>query len=62
MALNYRATFVTVKRWLIGVLLLLPTSSVFGQQYDVLIRGGRVVDGAGNPWVYADLSFGRKAL
>jgi len=28
--------------------------SVFAQ-YDVLIRGGRVVDGAGNPWVYADV-------
>jgi len=25
------------------------------QQYDVLIRNGRVIDGAGNPWVYADV-------
>src|SRR3954468_828113 len=29
----------------------------FGQtpQYDVLIRNGKVVDGSGNPWVYADV-------
>jgi N-acyl-D-amino-acid deacylase len=26
------------------------------QQYDVLIRNGRVVDGAGNPWFYADVA------
>ncbi|HEV8523429.1 MAG TPA: D-aminoacylase, partial [Terriglobales bacterium] len=25
------------------------------QQYDVLIRNGRVVDGSGNPWIYADV-------
>jgi dihydroorotase/N-acyl-D-amino-acid deacylase len=24
-------------------------------KYDLLIRGGRVVDGAGNPWVYGDI-------
>ena len=27
----------------------------FAQQYDVLIRNGRVVDGSGNPWTYADI-------
>src|SRR3954468_14596747 len=29
----------------------------FGQtpQYDVLIRNGKVVDGSGNPWTYADI-------
>src|SRR5215813_14129013 len=43
-----------MKKW-IGVLLLFSGSSVCGQQYDVLIRGGRVVDGTGNPWVYADI-------
>jgi len=25
------------------------------QQYDVLIRNGRLVDGSGNPWTYADV-------
>jgi N-acyl-D-amino-acid deacylase len=57
MASNYRPTFheVSLKRWIIGVVLLLSASSAFGQQYDVLIRRGRVVDGTGNPWVYADV-------
>src|SRR5438045_671749 len=35
--------------------LLLLSSLLFGQQYDILIRNGRVVDGAGNPWIYADV-------
>jgi len=57
MASNYRPTFheVSLKRWIIGVVLLLSASSAFGQQYDVLIRRGHVVDGTGNPWVYADV-------
>ncbi|HVP42572.1 MAG TPA: amidohydrolase family protein [Terriglobales bacterium] len=36
------------------LLLLLPLPA-YAQQYDILIRNGRVVDGAGNPWVQADL-------
>jgi len=31
-------------------------SSAFAQTYDVIIRGGHVIDGAGNPWVNADLA------
>jgi N-acyl-D-amino-acid deacylase len=27
-----------------------------GPQYDVLIRGGRLLDGTGNPWRYADVA------
>lgn len=42
-------------RSLLSVLLLL-CSSAFAQSYDVLIRHGRVLDGAGNPWVYADVA------
>ena len=34
---------------------LLLSASLFAQQYDVLIRNGRLVDGSGNPWVYADV-------
>src|SRR5262249_53636402 len=44
-----------IKRVAQLALLLSFSAAVFGQQYDVLIRNGRVVDGAGNPWVYADI-------
>ncbi len=36
-------------------LALLVTAPAWAQQYDVLIRNGRLVDGSGNPWVYADV-------
>src|SRR6266849_4377943 len=43
-------------------LLFLPVFLLFSfyafaqnPQYDVLIRNGRVVDGSGNPWIYADI-------
>ncbi|HEY6968421.1 MAG TPA: D-aminoacylase [Candidatus Angelobacter sp.] len=42
-------------RFLVRVVLLLFSLSVLGQQYDILIRNGRVVDGTGNPWIYADV-------
>ncbi|GAB2604307.1 N-acyl-D-amino-acid deacylase family protein [Spirosoma areae] len=28
----------------------------YAQPYDLVIRNGRVIDGAGNPWVYADVA------
>ena len=40
------------------ILLLLFCSlalPVFGQEFDYLIRNGRVIDGSGNPWIYADV-------
>jgi N-acyl-D-amino-acid deacylase len=37
------------------LLLLVSGLPLLAQNYDVLIRNGRVVDGAGNPWVYADV-------
>jgi N-acyl-D-amino-acid deacylase len=43
-----------VKR-LLGLSLLLASLSALGQKYDILIRNGRVVDGTGNPWIYADV-------
>jgi len=44
-----------VIRFALFPLLFLFPFVLFAQQYDILIRNGRVVDGAGNPWVYADL-------
>jgi N-acyl-D-amino-acid deacylase len=43
-------------KWRRFVILLLAFSSVAAaQDYDVLIRNGRVVDGTGAPWRYADI-------
>lgn len=30
--------------------------STFAQSYDLVIKNGRVIDGTGNPWVYADIA------
>src|SRR2546426_11125012 len=38
------------------ILVVLFASLAFAQQYDVLIRNGRVMDGSGNPWTYADVA------
>src|SRR5690242_15418199 len=35
--------------------LLFVAAVVYGQQYDILIRGGKLVDGTGNPWRMADV-------
>jgi N-acyl-D-amino-acid deacylase len=34
---------------------LITCPSLSAQTYDVIIRGGRVIDGAGNPWIKADV-------
>ncbi|HXZ80511.1 MAG TPA: D-aminoacylase [Terriglobales bacterium] len=40
---------------ILAFLLFLLTLSGFAQQFDTLIRHGRVIDGSGNPWTYADV-------
>jgi N-acyl-D-amino-acid deacylase len=37
------------------VVLIAGCPSLFAQDYDVIIRGGHVIDGAGNPWIKADV-------
>jgi N-acyl-D-amino-acid deacylase len=42
-------------KFLLLLLLLGLATSLFAQEFDYLIRNGRVVDGSGNPWIYADV-------
>ena len=37
-------------------ILLAPMAAAKDAAYDIVIRGGRLLDGAGNPWVRADLA------
>ncbi len=37
------------------IVLLLAANLLTAQDFDILIRGGRIVDGSGNPWYRADL-------
>ncbi len=38
------------------IVLLLPLFSFAQQQYDLLIRNGKIIDGTGNSWYYADVA------
>ena len=40
---------------ILPVLALALYPAALAQQYDVLIRGGHVIDGSGNPWIKADV-------
>jgi dihydroorotase/N-acyl-D-amino-acid deacylase len=47
---------VTVRVVFLGVLCVSVVNAPAGAQYDLLIRNGRVLDGAGNPWMAADVA------
>src|SRR5215831_3051522 len=38
------------------IALCIAASPAFTADYDILIRNGRIIDGAGNPWFHADLA------
>ena len=42
--------------WACLVLAIVAVPTELRGQYDVIIRGGRVMDGSGNPWRYADVA------
>ena len=42
-------------RCLLFTILITVCPSVFAQTYDVIVRGGHLIDGAGNPWIKADV-------
>ena len=44
-----------IKLTLVLCVVAAVASGLFAQQYDVLIRNGRLIDGSGNPWTYADV-------
>jgi N-acyl-D-amino-acid deacylase len=56
--LNPRVTslFPASKRCLVLLLSLAGATLLRGESYDVLIRGGRVLDGTGTPWIAADIA------
>ena len=45
----------TLIRSLVALVLLLSTAAVVNAQETTLLRNGRLLDGSGNPWIYADV-------
>lgn len=45
-----------MKQFLLFSLLSLATVSAFAQQFDLLIKNGKIIDGTGNPWFYGDIA------
>ena len=43
-----------LRLFVFGLAVMIGTSA-FAQTYDVIIRGGHVIDGTGNPWIKADV-------
>lgn len=46
-------------RLLVAAIVLLPSLAAAAPEYDVVVRGGRVVDGTGNAWRWADVGIAK---
>ncbi len=49
------------RSFLLSILLAASVQTGFAQ-YDILIRGGRLLDGSGNPWIYADVAISENRI
>jgi len=47
---------------MVATLLLAGVAGLHAQQYDILISGAKVMDGSGNPWIYADVGINRDRI
>ena len=56
MRIRYTSRSSTVGSLLALSLALAAPSNAHAQSYDVIIRNGRVIDGTGNPWFFADVA------
>lgn len=50
------SNFVVISLAVIGLLRIPIAAQTDGSTYDIVIRNGRVLDGAGNPWIFADVA------
>jgi N-acyl-D-amino-acid deacylase len=57
---NHYLSFLISKRFIIMkhtllIFIVLTSLACYGQQFDVLIRNGKIIDGTGNAWYYGDI-------
>jgi N-acyl-D-amino-acid deacylase len=55
-ALFQQIKFIVMRISALLAILMLNTSDVFSQTYDLLLTDGKIVDGSGNPWFYSDVA------
>jgi len=52
----FKSSFRKFRQLRLALLLNCIFSVAFAQQYDIIIKNGRIVDGSGNPWFISDLA------
>jgi N-acyl-D-amino-acid deacylase len=43
-------------KFILSILILFSLQNCFAQQADIIIKNGKIIDGAGNSWFYADVA------